>query len=73
MLILVSRDFRMNGPNLPVNTNLTSSAAAVLFTALVRVIIRELPWLVLINVIYGYIGIFLRNRVKLEPNCLETP
>ena len=29
MLILVSRDFRMNGPNLPVNTNLTSSAAAV--------------------------------------------
>ena len=43
------------------------------FTALVWVIIRELPWLVLIIVIYGYIGIFLRNRVKLEPNCLETP
>ena len=45
----------------------------MLFTALVWVNIRELLWLVLINVIYGYIGIFLRNRVKLEPNCLETP
>ena len=51
----------------------TKSRWPVPFTALVYVIIRELPWLVLINVIYGYIGTFLRNRVKLEPICLETP
>ena len=49
-----------------------SQAESRLFSELDYVNIRELLWLVHVNIIY-YFWHFLRNRVKIEPNCLETP